>query len=106
MRFGGGEHYFGDVEISQPPEGGMTLVLSPSLHPRGMEIYALGKPTSDDNEDFFPSSESEGQLSALFPFDVVGAMVTKEAMGGVAVIVGRIRGTPSCILPVGGGERD
>ena len=53
--FNGGEHYFGDIEVSAPPEERRTRALSLSLDLRGMEIYALDEPTADDNEGLFSS---------------------------------------------------
>ena len=60
-RFGGGEHYFGDVELSVPPEGRDARALSPSLDPHGMEVYILDEATSDDSEVLFLSDSERSK---------------------------------------------
>ena len=64
-----------------PRRGG--LALSPSLDTRGMDIYVLDEPTSDDiMKTFFPSSELEEQPSAPFPFDMadVGGVLSSSRL--------------------------
>ena len=55
VRFDGGENYFGGVELPSPLEARKARVLSPSLDPHGMEVYALDEATSNDGKELFPS---------------------------------------------------
>ena len=62
VRFDGGEHYFGNVELPAVPEGREAGVLSPNLDPCGVKGCVMDEATSNDSEDLFPSDSelSEG----------------------------------------------
>ena len=70
--------------MSAPSEGRAAGALSPSLDPRGFENYALDKPTSDDNEDLFPSDSEISDSEIIFGG---GNLFVVDGRGGMVVCV-------------------
>ena len=63
VQFDGGARYFGDVELAESIDEEESATAVPNLLPCGMEIYVLDKPSLDDDEDLFSSSEVGGDPS-------------------------------------------
>ena len=56
-RFDGGACYFGDTGLAVPMEE-ESAAMAPNLSPRGIDIYVVDKPSSNDEKDLSSSSDA------------------------------------------------